>query len=96
MSRQAVLGGTHGKIAHVDLTAGAVRGGGAEGRQLREENARLDALIDMFRRAGLGNVAAREITVSLEYPDFEELWTSLTPGYTATTKLLRGLAASER
>lgn len=57
---------------------------------------RLDALIDMFRHAGLGDVAAREITVSLEYPDFEELWTSLTPGYTATTKLLRGLAAAEQ
>jgi SAM-dependent methyltransferase len=57
---------------------------------------RMDALVELFHGAGLADVEAREIEVSLEFPDFDDLWTSLTPGYSPTTKLLRGLSAAEQ
>lgn len=59
-------------------------------------SSRLDALTDLFLGTGLADVAAREIAVSREYPDFDDLWASLTPSYTATAKLLHGLPESEQ
>lgn len=56
----------------------------------------IDALAALFKAAGLEAVATRAIEVTVSFPDFDDLWTSITPSYAALGKVTAALPATER
>lgn len=63
-----------------------------EGREV----SRLDALSALFSGSGLQDLATRTIEVSMTFPDFDDCWVSLTPGYSPVGKLIAALPDAER
>ncbi len=56
----------------------------------------LVALRGLFERAGLRNVEARAIDVTMRFPGFEDLWRAQTPVSNPVTKTVAALSESDR
>jgi ubiquinone/menaquinone biosynthesis C-methylase UbiE len=56
----------------------------------------LDALSNLFRSAGLEDVATTSIEVTQHYADFPEFWDAQTPSYSPTTRMIVAMATAER
>jgi SAM-dependent methyltransferase len=60
------------------------------------EDTRLDALMSLFKGAGLKDIVTRTIEVTTSFPDFDDFWRSQTPGYSPIGKAIASLTESER
>jgi SAM-dependent methyltransferase len=60
------------------------------------EDSRLEALSSLFAGSGLKDIATRTIDVSMSFPDFNECWGSLTPGFSPTGKAIAALSETDR
>jgi ubiquinone/menaquinone biosynthesis C-methylase UbiE len=60
------------------------------------EDSSLDALGALFKQAGLKDIATRAIDVSMTFPDFKDFWTSQTPSFVPTTKMIFALPEARR
>ena len=58
--------------------------------------ARLEAIAELLARAGLAEVATRQIEVSRTFQDFDTFWQVQTPSYTPVSKLILAMSDGER
>lgn len=59
-------------------------------------NSTLDALLDLFHRAGLDAVAARSFDVALAYQDFDDFWEAQTPSHNPTTTIIDAMTPAKQ
>jgi ubiquinone/menaquinone biosynthesis C-methylase UbiE len=59
-------------------------------------DSRLEALAQLFERAGLVGLATHVIDVTVSFPDFEAFWLAQTPSYSPTTKMIAAMTSGER
>jgi SAM-dependent methyltransferase len=85
-------GRTPGSPINAGLRRIGVNPPGAEGREV----SRLEALNALFSGSGLQDLATRTIEVSMTFPDFDDCWASLTPGYSPVGRLIAALPHAER
>jgi ubiquinone/menaquinone biosynthesis C-methylase UbiE len=60
------------------------------------EDSLLGALGSLFERAGLEEIVARSIEVTVSFPDFDAFWLAQTPSYSPTTKMIAAMTESDR
>ena len=60
------------------------------------QHSRLAALRTVFEHMGCSLVDTRTIEVTFAYPSFDAFWSSQTPSYTPTTKIIEAMAPASR
>lgn len=60
------------------------------------EASRLDALADLFARAGLSDISTRPIDITVILPDFDDFWRAQTPSFSPVTKTIAAMSEADR
>ena len=54
------------------------------------------ALSCLFERAGLKEIAARSLEVTMRFPDFDDFWQAQTPSYNPMTRMIAAMTRGQR